>query len=117
VSGAFWRKTDETKTKVIAQNIIKNIYEKNEVAAGEVTGVSHLSKTLKGAGSIVVGTIPSWNSATCWSNRDHMLRSGHPACTTMAMAYCPLVHYYAQKSDKRALVRDVDVAWSFQGKL
>jgi hypothetical protein len=57
VSGAFWRKTDETKTKVIAQNIIKNIYEKNEVAAGEVTGVSHLSKTLKGAGSIVVGTI------------------------------------------------------------
>jgi hypothetical protein len=58
MSGAFWRKTDETKTKVIAQNIITNIYEKNEVAAGEVTGVSHLSKTLKGAGSIVSSCMP-----------------------------------------------------------
>jgi hypothetical protein len=53
VSGAFWRKTEETKTKVIAENIITNICEKNEVVAGEVTGVSHLAKTLKGGGSIV----------------------------------------------------------------
>jgi hypothetical protein len=53
VSGAFWRKTEETKTKVIAENIITNICEKNKVAADKVTGVSNLSKTLKDAGSIV----------------------------------------------------------------
>jgi hypothetical protein len=54
MSGAFWRKTEETKTKVIAENIFTNICEKNEVVAGKVTGVSHLSKTLKGVGSIVL---------------------------------------------------------------
>jgi hypothetical protein len=53
VSGAFWRKTEETKAKVIAENIITNVCEKNKVVAGKVTGVSHLSKTLKDAGSII----------------------------------------------------------------
>jgi hypothetical protein len=53
VSGAFWRKTEETKTKVVAENIITNVCKKNEVVAGKVMGVSHLSKTLKGVGSIV----------------------------------------------------------------
>jgi hypothetical protein len=37
----------------ITENIIMNICEKNEVAASEVRGVRHFSKTLKGAGSIV----------------------------------------------------------------
>jgi hypothetical protein len=37
----------------IIENIITNICEMNEVAATEERGVSHFSKTLKGAGSIV----------------------------------------------------------------
>jgi hypothetical protein len=37
----------------ITENIITNICEMNEVAAAEERGVSHFSKTLKGAGSIV----------------------------------------------------------------
>jgi hypothetical protein len=38
----------------ITENIITNICEMNEVAAAEERGVSHFSKTLKGAGSIVL---------------------------------------------------------------
>jgi hypothetical protein len=41
----------------ITENITTNICEMNEVAAGEVRGVSHFSKTLKGAVLIVQAVI------------------------------------------------------------